>query len=193
MIIKELPRLSPSQAMRHHFQPHDAIPLRSDVLWRIEYGVARTLTWTPDRTPIVLGYWHEGDVVGQPLSRLCPYEVECLTEVEISALPANVWDQLLEAVFIHLQQVEELHCIFRSQSILERLKRFLRWLAQKFGYKVQRGWLIDLYLTHQEISEAIGATQVTVQHLLNSLKQENQIMYDQDRLILLKSATSWIY
>ena len=116
-----------------------------------------------------------------------------LNRGEISALPANVWDQLLEAVFIHLQQVEELHCIFRSQSILERLKRFLRWLAQKFGYKVQRGWLIDLYLTHQEISEAIGATQVTVQHLLNSLKQENQIMYDQDRLILLKSSTSWIY
>lgn len=99
MIIKELPRLSPSQAMRHHFQPHDAIPLRSDVLWRIEHGVARTLTWTPDRTPIVLGYWHGGDVVGQPLSRLCPYEVECLTEERLALyLPTygiSCWKQCL--------------------------------------------------------------------------------------------------
>ncbi|WP_187329236.1 Crp/Fnr family transcriptional regulator [Halomicronema hongdechloris] len=157
--------------------------------------MVRTLTWNRDSTPVILGYWHVGDVVGQPLSRLCPYEVKCLTEVEVSALPANLWDQSLEAVFKHLQQVEELHCILRATSVLERLKCFLRWLAKKFGYKVKQGWLIDLRLTYQEISEAIGAKRITVKRLLTSLSKENLIMYNQGQLILLRKSetTSWIY
>ena len=193
-LTKKLPDQLPNQSTTQHFPIRSAIPLRSDVLWRIEQGVVRTFTWHTEGTLIVLGYWRVGDVVGQPLSRLCPYEIECLTDVEISALPTNIWDQSLEAVFIHLQQVEELHCIFRTQSVLERLKRFLRWLAQKFGHKIEQGWLIDLQLTDQEISEAIGVSRISVMRLLLWLEQENQVIRDRGRFILLQNSDiSWIY
>jgi CRP-like cAMP-binding protein len=194
MELVELSRVSLPQPATSCFQPCDTLPLRSDLLWRIERGVVRTLTWHPDGTPVVLGYWRVGDVVGQPLSRLCPYEMLCLTEVEVSALSAHLWNQSLEAVFVHLQQVEELHSITRTSSTCKRLQRFLGWLGRKFGYKTEQGWLIDLRLTHQDIAEATGMSRGTVIRLLNLLKQENQIICDRGRLILLKSSqANWLY
>jgi CRP-like cAMP-binding protein len=188
-----LSRVYPESA-KPCFDQCDTLPLRSDLLWRIERGVVRTLTWHSDGTPVVLGYWCAGDVVGQPLSRLCPYEMLCLTEVEVSALPAHLWNQSLEAVFVHLQQIEELHSINRTASACKRLQRFLGWLARKFGYKTEQGWLIDLRLTHQDIAEAIGMSRVTVTRLLNLLKQKKQIICDRGRLILLKNnKANWLY
>jgi CRP-like cAMP-binding protein len=71
----------------------DSIPLQPDTLWLLGQGVARTLTWSEEGTLIVLGYWGIGDVVGRPLSQLDPYEIKCLTNVEVNMLPQNLWYQ----------------------------------------------------------------------------------------------------
>ncbi len=39
------------------FTRREVIPSRNDVLWRIERGAVRTLTWSEDGTFITLGYW----------------------------------------------------------------------------------------------------------------------------------------
>ena len=61
------------------FSRGDTIPPRTDVLWRIERGAVRTLTWSVDGTLITLGYWGPGgqlipDKTGQPFlsGRLVP-------------------------------------------------------------------------------------------------------------------------
>jgi CRP-like cAMP-binding protein len=66
------------------FSHRDLIPLQPNSLWRIERGVVRPLTWTETGTPVTLGYWGAGDVVGQPLSRISLYQIECLTSAEVS-------------------------------------------------------------------------------------------------------------
>jgi CRP-like cAMP-binding protein len=193
MAIENLSKLSPAQPEVRCFQPNDKIPLQSNALWKIEQGVVRTLSWDLDGKQIILGFWCVGDVVGQPLSRLYPYEIECLTKVDARLLSTSRWAQSLEGVFLHLQQVEELQCILRSNSVLERLKNFLRWLARKFGYEIDQGWLIELRLTHQDISEVIGTSRVKVTRLLNLLQQDKEIIRNHGRLILLKdSQISWI-
>ncbi|MDP8964223.1 MAG: helix-turn-helix domain-containing protein [Cyanobacteriota bacterium] len=48
-------------------------------------------------------------------------------------------------------------------------------MANKFGHTVERGPLIDLHLTHQEISEIIGTTRVTVTRLLNTFEKQGII------------------
>ena len=53
--------------------------------------------------------------------------------------------------------------------------RFLTWMAKKFGQQVERGSLIELHLTHQEISEIIGTTRVTVTRLLNAFERQGLI------------------
>ncbi|MGC1395761.1 MAG: hypothetical protein WA828_16010 [Coleofasciculaceae cyanobacterium] len=81
------------------FNHWDLLPLRHDLLWKIERGIVRTKTWNEAGKSITLGYWGSGDVVGQPLCKVNPYEIECLTNnVEVAYLPSGQWHQFLEAI-----------------------------------------------------------------------------------------------
>ncbi len=46
------------------FARREIIPPCNDVLWRIERGAVRTLTWSEDGTFVTLGYWGLGDLIG---------------------------------------------------------------------------------------------------------------------------------
>jgi len=161
-----------------------SVPSQPDSVWKIERGVVRTVTWTEAGTPITLGYWGPGDVVGQPLSRVSPYQIECLTSVEASLVPAHLWHQVLDSILLHGQQVEELLSILHQERIPLRLLQILGWLAQKFGRQVDQGQLIDLRLTHQEIAGVIGTTRVTVSRLLKKLEREGRIRRFRQHIVL---------
>ncbi len=168
------------------FSSRDWIPARPGFLWRIERGAVRTLTWNPQGTPITLGLWGPGDVVGSPLTRLDPYKIESLTRVELSLVPSQRWDELFFSLFSHAQQSEELMGIIRCDRVPVRLHQFLIWLAGKFGTRVERGRRIDLRLTHQEIAEFIGTSRVTVTRLIKLFEQEGAIARAGRHLILLE-------
>lgn len=85
------------------FNYKDSMPLRSDCIWKIEQGVVRSLTWNEEGNAITLGFWGKGDVVGQPLSRLEPYQVVCLTSVTASQLPLENYS-LQPALLIHEEE-----------------------------------------------------------------------------------------
>lgn len=167
------------------FNRHDQIVLRSDALLRVERGVIRTLTWTEEGTAITLGYWGVGDVVGQPLSTVQPYQIECLTMVEASYIPVSECHSILNEIFQHIQQTEELLSIVRQPSTHERLLKLLVWLAHKFARKVEQGKLIDLRLTHQDLAESIGTTRVTVTRILSQFEQEGKIYRPRRHFIVL--------
>lgn len=179
MAISVLTSALPSNNRQLTFNRYDMIPLRADVLWIIERGVVRTTTWSEAGRLVTLGYWGSLDVVGQPLSRVEPYQIECLTSVEVSLLPSERWHQSLDAILLHIQQSEELLNIVRQEGVHRRLQQMFVWLARKFGRKVEQGQLIDLRLTHQEIAEVIGTTRVTVTRLLKKFEQEGIISRSQ--------------
>ncbi len=154
------------------FSRGDSIPPWPDVLWRIEGGAVRSMTWSEEGTLITLGYWGPGDVVGHPLSRVKPYEIECLTSVEVSILPEALWCQALDAIVSHIQQAEELFSIVHRKPASVRLWQFLVWLGEKFGRDVEQGRLIDLGVTHQEMADAVNMTRVTVTRLLQQFETE---------------------
>lgn len=166
------------------FSRHDLVPLRQDVLWRIERGVIRTVTWSEQGTLITLGYWGAGDVVGHPLSRVIPYQIECLTSVEATILPSELWHQTINAMLSHIQQSEELLSIVHRKPVSLRLWQFLVWLSQKFGRDVDQGRLIDLGITHQEMAEVINTTRVSVTRLLQQFEEQGMLLRHQRRLIL---------
>ena len=166
------------------FSRHDLIPPREDVLWRIERGAVRTMTWSEQGALITLGYWGAGDVVGYPLSRLKPYQIECLTSVETSILLSGMWEQALDAMLSHIQQAEEILSIVHRKPVSLRLWQFLVWLGQKFGRDVDQGRLIDLGITHQEIAEVINTTRVSVTRMLQQFEEEGMLLRHQRRLVL---------
>ncbi|MCL1475830.1 Crp/Fnr family transcriptional regulator [Argonema antarcticum] len=166
------------------FSCHDLLPLQSDSLWKIERGVVRTLTCSEEGRSIVLGFWGPGDVVGKPLSRLDPYQIECLTSAEVSLLPSHLWYQVMDAWILHAQESEELLSIVHNRPVNLRLLQLLNWLARKFGREVEGGKLIELPLTHQALSEVICTTRVTVTRLLNQFEQEG-ILNRRGRFLIL--------
>lgn len=166
------------------FTRREIIPPRNDVLWRIERGAVRTLTWSEDGTFITLGYWGPGDLVGYPLSKVKPYQIECLTSVEVSILPPHLWNQDINTLITHIQQAEELLSIVHRKPIYLRLWQFLVWLSEKFGRDVEQGKLIDLNVTHQEMAEVLNTTRVTVTRLLQQYEEEGNLLRLKRRLIL---------
>jgi CRP-like cAMP-binding protein len=171
--------------VQRSFSYRDLIPLQPDALWHITWGAVRTLTWNEEGLLTALGYWGPGDVVGQPLSRIQPYQIECLTSVEVELIPHHLCHHAIEAIFLHSQQTEELLSIVRHERVHCRLQQLLLWLAQKFGRPVKSGLLIDLRLTHQAIAEAIGTTRVTVTRLLNEFERDGMISRPKRHFIVL--------
>lgn len=184
MTISALVGADTSSPTKRLFSRREEIPHRQDVLWRIERGVVRSLTYSQEGTLISLGYWGRGDIVGHSLSCVKPYQIECLTNVEVSILPEELWHQALDAMLWHIQQVEELLSIVHQNPISLRLWQFLVWLGQKFGCDVEQGRLIDLWLTHQEIAEVINTTRVSVTRILQQFESEGILLRHQRRFIL---------
>jgi CRP-like cAMP-binding protein len=180
----------PTSLMQHTFMRGEHMPLPPNVLWQIEFGIVRTLTWNDEGKQSTLGLWSKGDIIGEPLSSINPYEAECLTSVTVSVLPSSLWDRAFDAIFAHIQQAEELLHILHCDPIHLRLRLLLCWLSEKFGMDVSHGRLINLSLTHQEIAELINTTRVTVTRNLKLLEQNGIISYDKRRAIILTSLES---
>ena len=172
--------------MQRTFCCYDSIPLESNILWKIERGVARTFTWSEEGKPITLGFWGPGDLVGKPLSRLEAYQIECLTSVEATLLPSHLWPQFMDAWISHVQLSEELLSIVHNRPVNLRFLQLLNWLARKFGREVNEGILIELPLTHQALSEVICTTRVTVTRLISQFEQEGILKRHNRFLIMAK-------
>jgi len=131
---------------KYQFSRRVHLPNQKNALWQIETGVVRTMTWLEDATIVTLGLWGPGDVVGKPLSKCNPYQIECLTKVEATLLSV---DRGLnrDVLLYHLQQAEDLALIRAGKRVELMLYQLLTWLAKKFGSEVDKGHLIDLGLT----------------------------------------------
>ena len=179
---------------RSQFARRSVLPPSRDYLWQIDSGAVRTLTLLEDGTTVTLGIWGAGDVVGRVLSKAEPYQMECLTTVEVTRIPIDQWYLVNEVLIQHIQQYHEFLEILHHRSIDVSLLRLLNWLARKFGQQVEQGQLIDLHLTHQEISEIIGTTRVTVTRLLNDFEKQGMIeRLSRKRIVLQEKQPFWHY
>jgi CRP-like cAMP-binding protein len=166
----------------HKFAHKANLPQRPDRLWLIEKGMVRSLTWNPAGYITTLGIWGQGDVVGLPLTPLRPYAMECLTPVVVTEVglvsPNHPWPDLL---LRHIWRSQELLNIVRQPTLAEGLLSLLYWLADRFGQPVEQGLLLEPVLTHQQISEVLGSSRVTVTRMLNQMEKEGRLWRLRDR------------
>lgn len=176
------------------FARRSLLPLKYDALWKIETGVVRTLTLLEDGTLVTLGLWGPGDVVGRVLSKADPYQIECLTPVEVTLLPSSSWHKATEEMILHIQRSGELVEILHYRQTELALLQLFSWLAKRFGQEVEQGQMIDLRLTHEDIAAIIGSTRVTVTRLLNAFEKQGIIQRMQRRFIVLHAQPNfWHY
>lgn len=170
--------------INRHFQRRTTLPEESDFFWKIEAGIVRTITWTDTGELIVLGIWGKGDIVGSSLSTIEPYEIECLTKTTVQPIPMSQLGDMTEDLLQHLRHHEEFIKIVHNRSIELAIVRLLNWLATRFGQAVAGGHLIDLLLTHQEISEIVGTSRVTTTRIVGSLVERGIIQRHQRHFIV---------
>ncbi|MBD2593714.1 Crp/Fnr family transcriptional regulator [Nostoc spongiaeforme FACHB-130] len=184
---------APTKNAKQHFTRRSFLPDHQNVLWQIEKGFVRTHTYLEDGTTVALGLWGPGDTVGKALSKMEPYQMECLTKVEVKILPIEDWYQAQETLLAHIQQAEELMVIRSYKKVDTMLIKLLAWLSKKFGYQVEQGRLIDMRLTHEDLAEMLGSTRVTITRILGQFEDEGLI----DRLslhrIVVKEEDIWYY
>ncbi|MEG4072622.1 Crp/Fnr family transcriptional regulator [Microcoleus sp. Pol14C2] len=192
MTIASLSTKTFDETSRHIFSRRSHLPNRSNALWRIESGVVRTVTWLEDGTIITLGLWGPGDTIGKPISKCEPFQIECLTKVEAILLCGERWLNK-DILLTHIQQAEDFMVMRGYKRVDFMLYQLLNWLAKRFGSEVERGHLIDMILTHQDIAEIIGTSRVTVTRTLGHFEQQGLI----DRLpfhrIILQPSEVWHY
>lgn len=153
------------------FERAEQIPSQRDVLWEILRGVVKTETWTETGKIISLGYWGTGDIVGQPLAPVEPYEMSCVTPVMVRCLDPQQ-TTALPMMIQHVQRLQKLAWVIRQDSVAEQLWCLLIWLFEKFGSVLSDGYLIDIRLTHQEIAELAGSSRVTITRLLKQFEAQ---------------------
>ncbi|MDY7014971.1 MAG: Crp/Fnr family transcriptional regulator, partial [Cyanobacteriota bacterium] len=171
----------------YRFKSREFIPVCSNTLWFLKRGAVRTLEFHEDGTCAVLGYWGVGDTIGQPLSRLKDYQMECVTPVEACCIPWQPSNWLFTKICHAMRETEELVGILRVEPVAQRFLKVLGWLARKFGCSVEQGQRIELRLTHQEVAELLGTTRVTVTRIVNQFERDGLIARC-DRKLILKAA-----
>jgi CRP-like cAMP-binding protein len=169
------------------FKQGDILPPSVDNLWRIDTGFVRTLTWNDEGDLITLGVWGDGDIVGRPLSQIKPFQMECLTAVEVQAL-SPTQSNIQDAMYFQIRCMEEFLSIIGYKRAPLRLLKFLQWLASRFGRDVDQGRMLDLRLTHQLLADITGITRVTATRLLKQFEQEGRLTRLKKHRILLKEA-----
>ena len=175
------------------FTRRSFLPEHQNSLWKIETGFVRTFTYLEDGTTVALGLWGHGDIVGKTFSKLEPYQMECLTKVEATVLPLEEWHQPAETLLAHIQQAEELMVIRSYKKVDTMLIKLLAWLSKKFGLEVEKGRLIDMRLTHEDLAEMLGSTRVTITRVLGQFEQEGLIDCLSLHRIVLREEDIWYY
>lgn len=176
------------------FERRSRLPARRDYFWRIQSGVVRTLTCLENGSYVTLGLWGSGDVVSPILAKADPYQIECLTPVEATLLSLERYECVNEALIRQFQQLQAFIEILHCRPVDVSLLRLLSWLAKKFGREVEKGHLIDLRLTHQEIAEILGITRVTVTRVLREFEQQGAIARLPHKFIVVRDRDPfWCY
>ena len=193
MTLSSLPCLTPANPQLQIFSARSVLPLPLDSLWQIEAGFVRSITWLEDGTTVLLGIWGPGDVVGKLFSNTEPYQLECITKIEATLLPATSLNNSSETLLGHISQFEALMQIRSYKRVDLMVLKFLSWLGKRFGQDVTAGRMINLRLTHQDIADSIGATRVTVTRTLSQLEQQGMIQRLSLQRIVLREEELWHY
>lgn len=175
--------LSKADTTANLFKKGDRIPSASCYLWTIRSGIVRTLTWTDEGDVMPLGFWGAGNVVGAFISQVAPYEIECLTEVEVA--PFNPMKPLPNTTLLnHVSQASQFMQLLHCHRMDCRLEQFIAWFAGQFGQQHPDGVHLPVCLTHQQLAEAIGTTRVTVTRVMGQLEKCGKITWSRKQQIV---------
>ncbi len=178
----------------HPFSTGQTIPMHPQDIWIVCRGVVQLSTLYPTGDEAILGLACPAMPFGTAFTRLRPYSAIALTDVDLMRLNQMEIEQspllaqgLFRQLSRRLQQTEAVLAMAGQRRVEDRLRHLLLLLAQEMGQPVAQGIRINTRLTHQQLANAIGTTRVTVTRLLGQLRDENWLVIDSGRHLILQS------
>jgi CRP/FNR family cyclic AMP-dependent transcriptional regulator len=180
--LEELSRITPykrfsaGEIIYHMEDPADA-------LYFIKEGMVKISMYFPNGKEMILGLLGQYDIFGELLllaSERRPNQAEAVVDTTLIVMPEGDFQKLLaqqpkiamkfiQVMSTRLWQAQQWQAEVGAFDAPGRLANLLLRLAQDFGAPSDRGTVIDLNLTQQDLAKMIGATRETVSHCLARL------------------------
>jgi CRP/FNR family transcriptional regulator len=155
----------------------------ADALYFIRDGMVKISMYFPNGKEMILALLGEYDIFGELLllpSERRPNQAEAVMDTTLIVLPETDFQRLLtqepkiamkfiKVMSTNLWKAESRFAETGAFDAPGRLANLLLRLANDFGGQHERGTMIDLNLTQQDIAKMIGATRETVSHCLARL------------------------
>ena len=155
----------------------------ADALYFIRDGMVKISMYFPNGKEMILALLGQYDVFGELLllpSERRPNQAEAVMDTTLIVLPEDDFQRLLtqhphiamkfiQVMSTKLWQAQSWFAEVGAFDAPGRLANLLLRLANDFGVPSDRGTVIDLSLTQQDLAKMIGATRETVSHCLARL------------------------
>jgi len=176
------------------FRAGQTIQMNPSEVWVVYRGIVHLSTLYPSGDEALLGLVGPAMPFGLPLTLIHPYQATALSDVDLLCLTLQEIEQsetLSHEIFQHLtrrlRQAEAMLAMVGYRRVEDRLRQLLNLLTMEIGQPVAGGTRLSVRLTHQHLASAIGTTRVTVTRLLGQLREEGQLVIDQQRHIIVPS------
>jgi CRP/FNR family transcriptional regulator, cyclic AMP receptor protein len=155
----------------------------ADALYFIRDGMVKVSMYFPNGKEMIVGLLGKYDVFGELLllpGERRPNQAEALDDTTLIVMPEADFHRLLahhpaiamkfiQVMSTRLWQAQVSQAEVGAFDAQRRLANLLLRLAHDFGSPAERGVVIDLRITQQDLAKMIGATRETVSHTLTHL------------------------
>jgi CRP-like cAMP-binding protein len=170
-----------------------------DAVYVILSGIARLVCFSRKRKRNLLEVLGPGDVIEIP--SLLPdihhrLSCEAFTDCQIGSIspselvegivgiPLREFNEALNLTVGRWWRLLERHSNFLDQSVRERILIALLDLGRKFGARGERGMIIDLRLTGQDIADLVDSSRPKASECLQKLVAEGVVLREHGRFII---------
>jgi CRP-like cAMP-binding protein len=177
------------------FKRGQFIPMEQETIFVVDRGLVKLNMLYSSGEESILGLLQPSMPFGLPLSKLTSYEAVAFTDVLVMRIHQRQVEEsprlaqsLYREMIRRLQQTEALLAISGERRIEDRLRALLQFLCQEMGQETPQGVRLNVRLTHQQISEMIGTTRVSVTRLLRDFQKAGWVDVDSKRHLLIDAA-----
>jgi CRP-like cAMP-binding protein len=171
---------------------------RADLMFLIKAGRAKLSKVSEDGNEIIFDIRRAGDFVGENIFNEdvdYPVTATCLEDRFTCGFSKSIFEQLvlkypntgLQVIKNMSRRMSWLSSHVESMAlttIVEKLYRSLLNVAEEYGTKNDRGFVVELPFTHEELSFLVGAHRVSITRAMKKLKVSGKVIQEGKRIIL---------
>ena len=172
--------------------------LKANLMFLIKAGRVKLSKFTQDGNEIIFDIRRGGDFFGENIFDEdvdYPVTATCLEDTFTCGFSKSIFEQLvLQYPNIGLQVIKNMSRRMSWLSshvesmalttIVEKLYRSLLNVAEEYGTRSDRGFVVELPFTHEELIFLVGAHRVSITRAMKELKESGKVIQEGKRIIL---------